>query len=74
MNDDVFVQYIDMDTLIKEHVFANADGSYTIFINARLNMEQQLEAYMHALGHIIHGDFDYDNIRTVDEIEHYAHN
>lgn len=73
MSNDVFVQYLNMDTMIKEHVFANADGTYTIFINARLCREEQLNAYMHALNHIIRGDFDCDNIRTVDEIEYTAH-
>ena len=56
---------------IKETVTCNEDGSYSIFINARLNQEQQNDAYMHALKHILKLDFESNN--SVDRLEAYAH-
>ena len=72
LDNDVFVRYLDMDVMIKEQVFANADGSYTILINSRLNREQQLHSYLHAISHIINGDLNTNN--DVDLIETRAHN
>lgn len=36
----------------------NKDGTYTIFINSRLNLEQQQLGYIHELEHILNGDYD----------------
>ena len=68
--DDLNVQIIDMDTAMAERVTLNADGSYTIFLNARLNHEQQISAYEHALEHINNCDFEKQNVQ---EIEYAAH-
>ena len=68
--DDINVQIIDMDTAMAERVTLNADGSYTIFLNARLNHEQQISAYEHALEHINNCDFEKQNVQ---EIEYAAH-
>ena len=59
-----------MDVLVGEQITANSDGSYTIFLNARLSHERQLEAYAHALSHIQGNDFEKDN---ADMIELSAH-
>lgn len=59
-----------MDVLVGEQITANSDGSYTIFLNARLSHERQLEAYAHALRHIQNEDFNKDN---ADMIELAAH-
>lgn len=61
---------IDIDTLVKEQVVLNKDGSYTIFLNARMSHEMQAEAYKHALEHIRNGDF---NKGDTDQIEKKAH-
>jgi|GEM_PF-5599995 len=37
--DDINVQILDLPSYIKGHVNTNADGSYTIFINAKLSIE-----------------------------------
>lgn len=68
--DDLNVQIIDMDTAMAERVTLNADGSYTIFLNARLNHEQQISAYEHALEHINNCDFEKHDVQ---EIEYAAH-
>ena len=58
-------------TIASESVTENPDGSYTIFINARMSLERQREAYRHALGHICHKDFESDE--TADQIEAERH-
>ena len=70
MTNDIIVKLIDFPTSAKEAVTENEDGSYTIFINAKLTHENQLEAYAHALGHIMGSDFKKEN---ADEIEFIAH-
>ncbi len=67
---DINIQLIDMNTKIREQVVENMDGSYTIFLNSRLNVEQQNNGYIHALKHILQLDFEKSN---VDTIEYYAH-
>lgn len=68
---DVNTYLINMDVLVAEHVVKNIDDSYSIFINAKLSHDRQLEAYRHAMYHIKNGDFDKYN---VDKIEIDAHN
>ena len=68
---DVNTKVIDMDVLVPEQIVKNRDDSYTIFINARLSHNKQLEAYKHALKHIENGDFEKDD---ADGIELDAHN
>lgn len=56
---------------VHECITPNDDGSYTIFIDARLPQEGQKKRLLHALKHILGNDFEkYD----VNEIERYAHN
>ena len=71
MTNDIIVKLIDFPTTAKEAVTENEDGTYTVFINAKLTREKQLEAYMHALGHIMGNDFEKEN---ADEIEFIVHN
>ena len=40
--EDIFVQVIDMDVMIPEHVVKNQDGSYTVFLNV-----QEIESVAH---------------------------
>jgi len=55
--EDVSVHVINMENLVEEQVVKNEDGSYSIFINARLSTNRQREAYLHALQHIYRDDF-----------------
>lgn len=68
--DEINVQILDMDTMIPEHLVKNADGSYTILINAKLSQDGQLKAYQHALNHITNEDFEKSNVQN---IELHAH-
>lgn len=66
LTESIGVYFLDMDTLVEEQVIANEDGSFSIFINARLNYERQMLAYQHALAHIMNDDFSKTD---ADEIE-----
>lgn len=72
MTYDVFVQFIDFNTVkVAEAVCKNEDGSYTVFLNSRLNHERLNEAYLHALNHIQREDF-YSDV-PADCIEALSH-
>lgn len=62
--------FIDMDVLITEQIVANADGSYTILLNAKHTRERQMKAYMHALSHIAGNDFDKTEADTIELAAH----
>jgi len=68
---DIFIRVINMDTAISEQVVSNIDGSYTIFLNARLTFESHLKSYVHAMQHILNDDFNGE--LTADEIERIRH-
>ncbi len=69
---NIYVHVLDFKTTnAKETVTCNADGSYSIFLNARLTYKQQNDAYIHALGHIM--NLDFENTKSVDLLEAYAH-
>lgn len=70
---DVYVHLIDFpNTTVTEAVTQNEDGSYSIFINAKLSKEKQQYAYAHALRHI--DNFDFEKVgQNVSTIEAYAH-
>lgn len=68
---DINVVLMDNPFGIKGSVNKNEDGSYTVIINAKLNVEQQREVYKHEVEHIKNGDFDKSD---VDIIEYDAHN
>lgn len=64
---NINVQILDFGNSIPAVVTINDDGSFSIFLNARLTYERRLEAYMHEIRHIENGDFC--SGRNVDELE-----
>ena len=71
-NHDILVKLIDFPEKGNETVTKNDDDSYTIFINAKLSYEKQLEAYAHALKHILGDDFTKDDISKIELDAHGA--
>lgn len=71
MRQDVNVIFVDMPATIPAYSISNADLSFTIVINSRLNREQQLKAYHHEMTHIENGDFD--KKCRADILECYTH-
>ena len=58
---------LDLPVGVSEMVTLNEDGSYSIFLNARLSATEQRTGYLHALDHIENGDFYSD--MTAQDIE-----
>lgn len=56
---------------VNEVVTENEDGSYTIFINSRLNYEKQMKSYLHAMKHITGDDFQKDDVQKIECIAHH---
>lgn len=70
---EIQVIYVDLPPRVKGMTvktfdYEGGDDYYTIVLNARLNAEQQREAYEHEVRHIRARDFDKVNT-SVDEIE-----
>ena len=66
LTEAIGVYFLNMDTAVEEEVHPNEDGSFTIFIIARISHERQMHAYHHALRHIMENDFSKD---VADDIE-----
>lgn len=67
---DVNIVFKDFPNYGKEMVIPNEDGSYTVFINARLNREQQIKSYYHAMKHIVGEDFEKENVQEIESLAH----
>lgn len=67
LTEDIGVYLIDMDAAVEEQVNYNEDGSFSIFVNARLNCERQMIAYQHALMHIAQNDFEKECADTIEK-------
>lgn len=70
MTPDVNCKIIDFPTKGNEMVMPNEDGSYTILINAKLSYIGRIQAYEHAMSHILNHDFQKTDVQ---EIESEAH-
>ena len=57
---DVIVRLEDMPTRLKGFTSPSPDGTYNIYLNARLTYKSMLEAYRHELRHIECGDLEAD--------------
>ena len=70
MKNDIYVYIKDMPSKVHEAVVPCISG-YTVYINSRLSRAGQEEAYLHALWHIEHNDFESEE--DVQTIEARAH-
>lgn len=69
MKEPVFVYHVPLPDGVHEIVLPCPDG-HTIYIDNRLNFEESLKAYHHALHHIEQNDFEKSDVQ---EVEHAAH-
>jgi len=65
------VRLLDLPPSIKGFARDNSDGSYTIILNSRLNLETQRKCMKHELEHIKRNDF-YSDL-AADQIERERH-
>lgn len=68
---DEYTYLVDMPTSVRGMTVENADGSYTLLLNARLSQAGQLRALKHEQAHLRHGDFERDD--PADQIEAERH-
>ena len=68
-NFDTYIYIVDLPCGIDEAV-TPCIGGYTIYINAKLTMEEQCKALKHALYHIQNDDFSKDNVQQIEEEAH----
>lgn len=55
-NADYFIRVLPFPVAIPAFVHLNRDGTYSIFLNANLDFEHQLDGMEHELWHILHDD------------------
>lgn len=63
--DNVYVYVVNMPPKIHEFVTPCADG-YTIYIDDKLSPNAKIDAYNHALKHIVCGDFDKLDVQSIE--------
>ena len=63
---DINIIITDMPTSIRGCVHQNADCSYTIFLNARLSIEQQHITFQHEIRHILNNDFEKTDTNNIE--------
>ena len=61
---------LDTPTPIKGQTIKNEDGSYSIFLNARMASNQIEKTFEHEIEHIKNEDFEKEQVQR---IEAYAH-
>ena len=68
--DNIYTYFVELPDGIDEAVMPCLDG-YTVYLDPRMSHDMQMEAYNHALFHILNDDF---NKQDVQQIESDAHN
>lgn len=67
--DNVYTYVVNMPPKVHEFVTPCADG-YTIYIDEKLSHDARLKAYDHAMHHIRDGDFDKDDVQSIETNAH----
>lgn len=62
-----YIRLVDLPYSINAMTILDSDDFYSIYVNSRLNEEQQKIAIRHELHHIVRGDFYSD--RPLEDIE-----
>ena len=56
-NIDYFVYMIDLPGNMGGYVTPNPDGTFSVYLNRRLNRERNIKTLLHEEAHIVNGDF-----------------
>lgn len=70
MFENIYLYCVDIPGRIEEMVMPCADG-YTVYVDIKLSQEQRLDAFNHALEHILKDDWN--SGKTADYIEGVRH-
>ena len=70
--EDIFVEVIDFgkDVRAAEMVVKNEDGSFTVFLNARVSHDKQMEALEHGVRHVTNDDFSKTDVQQIEADAH----
>lgn len=49
------------------YVTTNADGDYTVVLNARMSYDMNVQTYVHELKHIYYDDFKDGNVGDIEK-------
>ena len=69
---DINVILLDNACGVPGSVRHNADDSFSIFIDAKLNLEKQQEVFKHELNHILMNDFSKSDVNKIELQAHSA--
>ena len=71
--EDIFVEVIDFgkDAKAAEMVVKNEDGSFTVFLNARVSHDKQMEALEHGVRHVTNDDFSKTDVQQIEADAHH---
>lgn len=64
---DFFVRVVNLPPKVRALVAENEDGTFSMYLNARNDAEQNVESYFHELDHIESDDFY--NCRPIRRVE-----
>lgn len=67
--DDVFTYFVPLPAGINEMVTPCADG-FTVYIDSDLDEAHRIRAYNHAIRHIMRGDFEKEDVGTIEAENH----
>ena len=68
MNEDVFIRTIKLPSTVKGVTLPNPDGTFDIYVNSDLTIEQRALVVAHEIAHIQNDDFyRYDPVPVVEE-------
>lgn len=63
--DNIFIYFVKLPAHVKEMIAPCYDG-YTIYLDSNLDEIQQVEAYNHALSHIVNRDFEKFDVNAIE--------
>lgn len=67
--DSVYVYVVPLPDGVKEMVLPCADG-YTVYVSEKLDEQSRRKSLAHAIRHIYYGDFDKDDVQSIEADAH----
>jgi len=67
--DDIYVYVVDLPDKINEMI-TPCEGGYTVYINKKLPRQKALRAFHHAVGHVVHSDWEKTDVLSIEREAH----
>ena len=65
--DTLGIVYMNLPYDCRGYVTTNADGDYTVVLNARMSYDMNVQTYVHELKHIHYDDFRDGNVGDIEK-------